>query len=64
MLESFIYDSKTFLGEYFKKCQSESCFSEDKQRFGWTILQKRSDRNETNNISTGTWHNLFWLGGN
>ena len=64
MLESFVNDTKTFLGEYFQRNQSESCFSEDKRRFGWTIPQKRPDRIETNNICTGIWHNLLWLGGN
>jgi transposase len=64
MLESFVDDTIAFLGEYFQRCQSESCFSEDKRRFGWTIPQRRPDRIETNNICTGIWHNLLWLGGN
>jgi len=35
ILEDLITDTKGFLGEYYKRNQSESGFSEDKRRFGW-----------------------------
>lgn len=64
VLYDFVNDTKGFLGEYFKRNQSESGFSEDKRRFGWKIPQKRPDRIETYDFCTSLWHNLFWLGGN
>jgi len=63
-LESFVNDTKGFLEEFFQRNQSESSFSEDKRRFGWTIPQKRPDRIETHNFCTCIWHNLLWLGAN
>ena len=63
-LEDFINDTHGYLGEYFRRNQSESGFSEDKRRFGWMIPQKRSERIETNNFCASLWHNLLWMGRN
>lgn len=64
VLEGFVADTKGFLGEYFKRNQSESGISEDKRRFGWKIPQRRLDRIETHNFCTSLWHNMLWLGKN
>ena len=63
ILHDFVNETKVFLGEYYKRNQSESAFSEDKRRFGWKIPQRRPDRIETHNFCTSLWHNLLWLGG-
>jgi transposase len=62
MLKRFVNDPRGYLGEYFKRNQSESGFSEDKRRFGWKVAQKREDRIDTADFCTMVWHNLFWLG--
>ena len=64
VLEDFVDDTKEFLGEYFRRNQSESGFSEDKRRFGWKIPQKRPERIETHNFCTSLWHNMLWMGRN
>ena len=64
ILYDFVNDTKGFLGEYFRRNQSESGFSEDKRRFGWKIPQKRPERIETHNICTSLWHNMLWMGRN
>lgn len=64
ILEDFVKDTKGFLGEYFRRNQSESGFSEDKRRFGWKIPQKRTERIETNNFCSSLWHNVLWIGKN
>lgn len=64
VLYDFVNDTKGFLGEYYKRNQSESGFSEDKRRFGWNIPQKRPERIETHNFCTSLWHNMLWLGKN
>ncbi len=64
ILHNFVYDTKGFLGEYFKRNQSESGFSEDKRRFGWIIPQRREDRVDTCNFCTTLWHNMFWMNQN
>lgn len=61
MLFRFITDVKTYLQEYYRRNQSESCFAEDKRRTGWNLGQKRPDRIGTANILTTIWHNLYWL---
>ena len=61
VLYDFVNNTKGFLGEYYKRNQSESGFSEDKRRFGWRIPQRRPDRIETHNFCTSLWHNLLWL---
>lgn len=62
ILEDFVNNTKGYLGEYFKRNQSESGFSEDKRRFGWKIPQKKPERIEANNFCTSLWHNMLWLG--
>lgn len=62
VLENFVTDTKGYLGEYYKRNQSESAFSEDKRRFGWKIPQRRPDRIETYNYCTSLWHNMLWMG--
>lgn len=64
ILEDFIKDTKGYLGEYFRRNQSESGFSEDKRRFGWKIPQKRPERIETHDFCTSLWHNMLWMGRN
>ncbi|MBW6462332.1 MAG: hypothetical protein K0B07_04770 [DPANN group archaeon] len=62
MLEQFINDTQNYLGEYFKRNQSESGFSEDKRRFGWRIPQKLPNRSDISYFVIIAWHNLFWIG--
>jgi len=62
MLHEFVNDTEKYLSEYFRRNQSESGFSEDKNRLGWTIAQRRPDRIDTADFCTLIWHNLFWLG--
>jgi transposase len=52
-----------FLGEYFRRENSESGFSADKRCCGWKIWQRKDDRVETATMCKGVWHNLLWLGG-
>lgn len=61
MLKDFMNNTQEYLGEYFKRNQSESGFSEDKKRFGWRIPQKLEKRVNTAYFGIFTWHNLFWL---
>lgn len=61
MLKEFMNNTQEYLGEYFKRNQSESGFSEDKKRFGWRIPQKIEKRVNTAYFGIFTWHNLFWL---
>ncbi|MFO8050078.1 MAG: ISNCY family transposase [Thermoplasmatota archaeon] len=61
-LEDFTTDTISYLGEYYRRNQSESAFSEDKRRFGWVIPQRREDRVETHNICTSLWHIMLWMG--
>jgi len=64
ILHDFVNDTTGYLGEYYKRNQSESGFSEDKRRFGWKIPQRREDRVDTSNFCTTLWHNMFWAGEN
>jgi transposase len=52
-----------FLGECFRRENSESGFSADKRCCGWKIWQRKDDRVETTTMCKGVWHDLFWLGG-
>lgn len=61
MLKLFVGNTQEYLFEYFKRNQSESCFSEDKRRFGWMVRQKRLDRIDRAVFARTIWHNLFWL---
>ncbi len=62
LMYTYVNDTLPYLREYYRRCQSESGFSEDKRRFGWTIAQKREDRMDTANFCTLVWHNMFWQG--
>ena len=62
MLFRFVTNIKTYLEDYYRRNQSESCFAEDKRRVGWRLGQKRPDRIDTANMLTSLWHNLYWLG--
>lgn len=62
LLYYFVTDPVTYLGEYFKRNQSESGIAEDKRRIGWKLGQKREDRIDTANALTTVWHNIYWLG--
>lgn len=48
-----------FMRRYFMRNLSEAGFSADKRRFGWTIRQKREDRQETAMFSVALLHNVF-----
>lgn len=48
-----------FLSEYFHRNVCESGFSSDKGRFGRTIRQRRTDRQETALFSNAFLHNLY-----
>jgi transposase len=61
MLKEFILNTQEYLGQYYKRNQSESGFAEDKRRTGWKLGQKRFDRIHTANTLTYIWHNLWWL---
>jgi len=62
MLKDFLENTHKYFGEYFKRNQSESGFSEDKRRFGWRIPQRLENRINTSYFGIFTWHNLFWVG--
>jgi len=62
IMHDFVNDTSGFLGEFFRRNQSESGFSEDKRRFGWMIAQRRYDRINSSNFCTTLWHNMFWMG--
>jgi transposase len=51
-----------FLGEYFRRENSESGFSLDKRCCGWKIWQRLEERIQTATMCKGLWHNLLWLG--
>lgn len=63
MLRRLIDNPKEYLSGYFQRNQSESGISEDKERFGHKIPQRREDRIDTAVFCNVVWHNLFWLGG-
>ncbi len=56
MMESPLY----YVCEYFKRNLSERGHSSGKRRFGWTIRQKREDRQEMAMFVTTLFHNLFF----
>ena len=61
-LERFAHNVFEYLKEYFHRNQSESGFSEDKRRFGWKIMQRKTKTINTAYTCTIIWHNLLWLG--
>ncbi len=60
-MEDFVKNTFSYLGQYFRRNNSESGFSADKRMFGWTVGQKRDDRISTALTCTGVWHNLLNL---
>ncbi|MCZ7357218.1 MAG: ISNCY family transposase [Candidatus Methanoperedens sp.] len=60
-MEDFVNNTFSYLGQYFRRNNSESGFSADKRMFGWTVGQKRDDRISTALTCTGLWHNLLNL---
>ncbi len=61
IMEDFVNNTFSYLGQYFLRNNSESGFSADKRMFGWKVGQKREDRIETALNCTGVWHNLMNL---
>lgn len=59
----FVRNTMEYLGEQYRREHSETGWSVDKRRFGWSIPQKREDRIDTADSCTTIWHNLFQLGG-
>lgn len=49
----------TYLKRYFMRNLSEAGYSADKRRFGWTIRQRREDRQEMAMFSIALLHNVF-----
>lgn len=62
--KSIMYDTMSYLREYYKRENSESGFSGDKRSNGWKVWQKRDDRIRTSLMCKGLWHNLLWYGKN
>ncbi|CAG1005742.1 MAG: ISNCY family transposase [Candidatus Methanoperedens sp.] len=60
-MEDFVNNTFSYLGQYFRRNNSESGFSADKRMFGWAVGQKRDDRIDTALNCTGIWHNLMNL---
>jgi len=60
--KSMMYDTTSYLGEYYKRENSESGFSGDKRSNDWKIWQRRDDRISTSLMCKGLWHNLLWYG--
>jgi transposase len=52
-------DPFTYLKKYFMRNLSEAGYSADKRRFGWTIKQRREDRQEMAMFSIALLHNVF-----
>ncbi|MBU7044625.1 MAG: ISNCY family transposase [Theionarchaea archaeon] len=52
-------DPVEYLKSYFQRNLSEAAFSADKRRFGWTIRQKREDRQDMAMFSIALLHNIF-----
>jgi transposase len=57
----FVNNTLPYLGEYYKRENSESQFSVDKRWFGWKVEQRRWDRINTAIACTTLWHNMFNL---
>jgi transposase len=61
MLRSFLTGTFAYLKEYFRRNNSESGFSSDKRRFGWTVRQRKDERIDVAQFTILLWHNLFLL---
>jgi len=62
IIERFLADIFSYLGEYYKRNNSESGISVDKRMCGWKIWQKRPDRIHTAIMCANIWHNLMLIG--
>lgn len=62
VIKRIVEDPVLFLKKYFMRNLSEAGFSADKRRFGWTVRQRREDRQETAMFSIALLHNLFTVG--
>ena len=60
-MEDFVNNTLSYLGQYYRRNNSESGFSADKRWFGWKVMQKRDDRIDTAITCTNVWHNLLNL---
>jgi transposase len=60
-MRRFLEDTMKYLGEYFKRVNSENGFAQDKKIFGDKVRQKREDRIGTVLFCRGIWHNLLYL---
>ena len=59
---SIMYDTMSFLREYYKRENSESGFAADKKSNGYEVPQRRDDRIRTSLMCKGLWHNLLLVG--
>jgi len=59
IFRKILEDPVEYLENYFQRNLSEAAFSADKRRFGWTIRQKREDRQETAMFAIALMHNIF-----
>lgn len=59
IFRKILEDPIEYLKTYFLRNLSEAAFSADKRRFGWTIRQKREDRQEVAMFSIALLHNIF-----
>ena len=57
----FLFNTTKYLGEYFKRNNSESGWASDKKMFGWKVSQKRYDRMDMALFVRMIWHNLILL---
>jgi len=60
-MRRFLEDTMKYLGEYFRRVNSENGFAQDKKMFGDKVRQKRNDRIDTVLFCRGIWHNLLYL---
>jgi transposase len=57
----FVRNTLPYLGQYYRRCNSEAGFSADKRLLGWKINLRREDRIDTALSCHSTWHNLLNL---
>src|SRR3989338_3327959 len=58
-MEEYVYQTLSYLEEYFKHENSESGFAQDKRWTGCKVEQRREDRIDTAIFCSNLWHNLF-----
>lgn len=59
VIKRAIEDPMRFVKRYFMRNLSEAGFSADKRRFGWTIRQRREDRQRAAMFAIALLHNVF-----